>query len=115
VKRGREGGACPAIEQRLGELAANLTRRVDAARGEIAQKLQVSAEGRFDRMERKLAEMSDHVRLAEQRSAQAIEKLGREVLTGAYHRHRRGQATGHRATHAIWPGRGESPGQAPAR
>lgn len=96
-----EGGASPAIDKRLEELAANLTRRVDAARGEIAQKLQVSAEGRFDRMERKLAEMSDHVRLAEQRSAQAIEKMGREVLTVADNLNRRVQATEHRSADAI--------------
>ena len=96
-----EGGASPAIDKRIEQLAANLSRRVDAARGEIAQKLQVSAEGRFDRMERRLVEMSDHVRLAEQRSAQAIEKMGREVLTVADNLNRRVQATEHRSADAI--------------
>ncbi|CAN5625897.1 SEL1-like repeat protein [soil metagenome] len=99
--RAVEGGASPALDRRLEQLAANLSSRVDAARGEIAQKLQVSAEGRFDRMERKLAEMSDHVRLAEQRSAQAIEKMGREVLTVADNLNRRVQATEHRSADAI--------------
>ena len=99
--RAVEGGASPALDRRLEQLAANLSSRVDAARGEIAQKLQVSAEGRFDRMERKLAEMSDHVRLAEQRSAQAIEKMGREVLTVADNLNRRVQSTEHRSADAI--------------
>ncbi|WP_340643992.1 peptidoglycan-binding protein [Phenylobacterium sp.] len=99
--RAVEGGASPALDRRLEQLAANLSSRVDAARGEIAQKLQVSAEGRFDRMERKLAEMSDHVRVAEQRSAQAIEKMGREVLTVADNLNRRVQSTEHRSADAI--------------
>lgn len=99
--RAVEGGASPALDRRLEQLAANLSSRVDAARGEIAQKLQVSAEGRFDRMERKLVEMSDHVRLAEQRSAQAIEKMGREVLTVADNLNRRVQSTEHRSADAI--------------
>ncbi|OYU68930.1 MAG: Localization factor PodJS [Alphaproteobacteria bacterium PA2] len=78
-----EGGASPAIDQRLERLAASLTERVEAVRNELARNLQASTEGRFDRMERKLSEMTDQVRTAEHKSAQAIERLGREVTSVA--------------------------------
>lgn len=68
-----------AIDQRLEELAATLGRRLDEARGEIAAQLAASAEDRFDRMERKLGEMADHVQAAEQRSAQAIQQMGEDL------------------------------------
>jgi localization factor PodJL len=64
----------------LEHLAASLTSRVDAARAEMAEKIRASADGKFDRMERTLAEMNGHVQAAEQRSAQAIERMGHEVL-----------------------------------
>ena len=64
----------------LEHLAASLTNRVDAARAEMAEKIRASADGKFDRMERTLAEMNGHVQAAEQRSAQAIERMGHEVL-----------------------------------
>ena len=78
-----EGGGSPAIDQRLERLASSLTERVEAVRNELARNLQASTEGRFDRMERKLSEMTDQVRAAEQKSAQAIERLGREVTSVA--------------------------------
>ncbi|MBN9320123.1 MAG: Localization factor PodJS, partial [Caulobacterales bacterium] len=65
-------------DRRLEELAANLSRRMEAARIEMANKLREAAEGRFDRIESRLAEMSSHVAVAEQRSAQAIERMGQE-------------------------------------
>ena len=64
----------------LEHLAASLTNRVDAARAEMAEKIRASADGKFDRLERTLAEMNGHVQAAEQRSAQAIERMGHEVL-----------------------------------
>ncbi len=64
----------------LERLAASLTDRVDAARAEMAEKIRASADGRFDRMERTFAEMNGHVQAAERRSAQAIERMGHEVL-----------------------------------
>jgi localization factor PodJL len=90
-----------AIEKRLGELSATLTQRVEALRGEIAQKLQSATTGRFDRVERQLGEMADTVRRVEQSSGQAIEKIGREVLTMADTLNRRVQATEHRSADAI--------------
>jgi len=64
---------------RLEVLAATLSERVDAARAEMAERMSATADARFDRMERALGEMTEHVRDAEQRSAQAIEQLGGEV------------------------------------
>jgi localization factor PodJL len=64
----------------LEHLAASLTNKVDAARAEMTEKIRASADGKFDRMERTLAEMNGHVQAAEQRSAQAIERMGHEVL-----------------------------------
>lgn len=96
-----EGGEAPGIDRRLEELAARLTERVEAARVEMTQKLHASADGRFDRMERRLGEMTEHVRAAEQRSAQAIEAMGREVLSMAENLNRRVQAAEHHSAQAI--------------
>jgi len=67
-------------ESSLEQLAASLTARVEAARAEMAEKIRSAADGRFDRMERTLQEMNGHVQIAERRSAEAIEKMGYEVL-----------------------------------
>ena len=78
-----ESGASPGIDQKLARLATGLTGQVEAVRNELARSLQTSNEGRFDRMERKLSEMTNHVRAAEQKSALAIERLGHEVTSVA--------------------------------
>ncbi|MBQ1543757.1 MAG: SEL1-like repeat protein [Caulobacteraceae bacterium] len=65
---------------RLEQLAAALSERVEAVRSEMAEKLKESSDAGFDRMERALAEMTAHVQAAETRSAQAIERMGHEVL-----------------------------------
>ncbi|MFL5298470.1 MAG: peptidoglycan-binding protein [Phenylobacterium sp.] len=68
------------FEQRLEVLADRLTRRVEDARAEVAERLTASGAGdaaaRIDRLAADLA-------AAEQRSARAIETMGREVLTMA--------------------------------
>lgn len=96
-------GANPAagVQERLDSLAASLTQRMEAARLEMAAKLRESADGRFDRMERKLGEMAAHVQAAEQRSAQAIERMGREVVNVADAFNRRVQASESRNAAAI--------------
>ena len=72
-----EGGA---TEGALQQLASDLTERVEAARAEMAEKLNTAADGRVERVEQALEEMNGHVQAAERRSAQAIEKMGHEVL-----------------------------------
>lgn len=96
-----ESGEAPGIDRRLEEMAARLTERVEAARVEMTQKLHAAADGRFDRMERRLGEMTNHVRAAEQRSAQAIEAMGREVLSMAENLNRRVQTAEHHSAQAI--------------
>lgn len=96
-----ESGEAPGIDRRLEDMAARLTERVEAARVEMTQKLHAAADGRFDRMERRLGEMTNHVRAAEQRSAQAIEAMGREVLSMAENLNRRVQTAEHHSAQAI--------------
>lgn len=96
-----EGGASPAMDRRLEDLAANLTNRLEAARGEMAEKLRTTVDGRFDRMERTLGELAQQVRTTEQQSAQAIEKMGREVLSIADDLNRRVQVSETRSAEAI--------------
>lgn len=96
-------GANPAagVQERLDSLAATLTQKMEAARLEMAAKLRDTADGRFDRMERKLGEMAAHVQAAEQRSAQAIERMGREFVGVADAFNRRVQAAEQRNASAI--------------
>ncbi len=91
------GGAA----ERLETLATDLTRRMEATRAELAEKLAASAETRFDRMDHKLSEMARHVSAAEARSAQAIERVGREMVSMADNLSRRVQAVDNRSADAI--------------
>jgi localization factor PodJL len=90
-----DGGA------RLEALAADLTRRMEATRVEMAANLQTASTGRFDRMERKLSEMAAHIQTAETRSAQAIERMGREVVSMADSLSRRVQTVENHGADAI--------------
>ena len=92
-------GGAASIDRRLEDLAATLSQRVDVVREEIAEKLQASADGRFGRMEQQLGEMAAHA--AEQVSSEAIEKMGREVLTMADTLNRRVQDAEDRSADAI--------------
>lgn len=96
-------GANPAagVQERLDSLAASLAEKMEAARLEMAERLRDSADGRFDRMERKLGEMAAHVQAAEQRSVQAIERMGREVVSVADAFNRRVHSAETRSAAAI--------------
>ena len=66
---------------RFEKLAETLTRQVESSRGEMMRRLDVAeTEGRVERVERALAAVGDQTRAAEQRSADAVEAMGREVL-----------------------------------
>lgn len=67
------------VDRRLEELAATLGQRIDEARSQIAEQLAASADDRFEGLERRLGEMAGHVQAAEQRSAQAIQKMGEDL------------------------------------
>ncbi|MDB5425342.1 MAG: Localization factor PodJS, partial [Phenylobacterium sp.] len=95
----RGAGAAPSdLDQRLESLADQLTRRVEDARAEIAERLAASSAGQ---VEARIGEMADQLHAAEQRSAQAIETMGREVLSMAETLNRRVQSAEQRSAEAI--------------
>lgn len=75
-----EGGADSAVEQRFEELGQALTLRVEAVRAEVAEKLEAASGPAF---ETRFAEMAEAVRDAERRATQAVEAIGRQVLSMA--------------------------------
>ena len=95
---GADGGSPSDLDQRFEILAEQLTRRVEDARNEIAERLATTAPGQ---VEARLAEMTDQLGAAEQRSAHAIETMGREVLTMAETLHKRVQSAEQRSADAI--------------
>jgi localization factor PodJL len=96
--RASGGGVRAEFEQRLEDLAQDLTHRIEDARSEIAARLATGAapdvEARIDRLAIDLA-------AAEQRSAKAIETMGREVLTMADALNRRVRSAEQRSAEAI--------------
>jgi localization factor PodJL len=82
-------GAGGAPDQRLQQLAQDLARNFEAA------------EGRFEAQERSLREIAGQVQAAEQRSTQAMEKMGREVLRVAETLGRRMEGVETRSAQAV--------------
>lgn len=64
-------------ERRLEQLAADLSRRVDEVRAELAERPKGSSD---HRLESALREMAGQVQAVEHRSTQAIERMGHEVV-----------------------------------
>jgi localization factor PodJL len=96
--RSVEGGARPEFDQRLEGLAEQLARQVEEARSEIAGRLVASGPGQ---VEARLEEITRQISAVEQRSAQAIEAMGRDVLTMAETLHSRVQGAEQRSAEAI--------------
>ena len=96
--RSVEVGGPTEIERRFEDLAAGLTERVEDARAQIAEKLKATSAGRIDE---RFAELAAQVQAAERRSAQAIERMGREVLGMAEILNRRVQTSEQRSAEAI--------------
>ncbi|HEY5071984.1 MAG TPA: peptidoglycan-binding protein [Caulobacteraceae bacterium] len=67
-------------DPRLDDLAVDLGQRIEASRAELEARLGRGAESRLDTVERDLASMNDHLRSSEQRSHDAIEGIGRQVI-----------------------------------
>jgi localization factor PodJL len=88
------GGA----DQRLQDLATELAAQVEAARSHVAATLQSTDGGRVDQ---RLDELAAQVEAAEQRSARAIQQMGREVLGMAEALNRRLQTSEQRSAEAI--------------
>jgi localization factor PodJL len=76
-------------EGRLERLADELSARFDESRAELIRHFDAAAEGRAGQLERALGELGAQVGAAEQRSAQAIDKMGHEVLRIAQNLNRR--------------------------
>ena len=66
---------------RFEKLAETLSRSVEANRAEMMRRLDTAeTEGRMDRIERAVLAAGDQVKASEERSAKAVEAMGREVL-----------------------------------
>jgi len=66
---------------RFEKLAETLSRSVEANRTEMIRRLDtVETEGRMERIERAVLSIGEQVRTSEERSAKAVEAMGREVL-----------------------------------
>ena len=78
------GSGSAEMERRFQSLAHELSQKVEASRSELAQRLRAAADGRFEKIEGALKELGGQVEQAERRSAQAIDRIGREVLRVAH-------------------------------
>ena len=66
---------------RFEKLAETLSRQVEGNRAEMMRRLDAAeTEGRMDRIERAVLSIGDQVKSSEERSAKAVEAMGREVL-----------------------------------
>ncbi len=66
---------------RFEKLAETLSRQVEGNRAEMMRRLDTAeTEGRMDRIERAVLAIGDQVKTSEERSAKAVETMGREVL-----------------------------------
>jgi localization factor PodJL len=74
-------------DRRFQSLAADLSQKVDAARAEFAERLRSVADtakpeaGKLGALETALRDLTGQVGQSERRSAQAIDRIGREVVT----------------------------------
>ncbi|HYE45399.1 MAG TPA: peptidoglycan-binding protein [Caulobacter sp.] len=85
----------------LQTLSHSLNSRLERVRQEMAESLRRVSDGGFGRVEQKLSEMTAHVHAAEQRSAMAIERMGREMVSMADNLSRRVQSVEGRSAQAV--------------
>ncbi len=77
----RDGQIGAEFDRRFQSLATELSQKVEASRAELAQRLRAVADGRLDGIETTIRDLTGQVDQAEKRSAQAIDRLGREVVS----------------------------------
>ena len=75
-----ETSASGTVDQKFEALGMDLTRRVEAVRAEVVERLEAASGPEF---ETRFAAMSQAVQDAERRSARAVEDIGRQVLSMA--------------------------------
>jgi localization factor PodJL len=68
------------VQQKFEQLAEDLTRQVEQVRQDVAERVATGADARIDRLDQGLREVAAKVEQTEKRSAQTIEKIGRDVL-----------------------------------
>jgi localization factor PodJL len=109
--RSAEGRLDNDRETRFDKLAEDLSARVEDARSEMIRHFDAAAEaatdGRFDQIDRAIADLTGHVQTAEKQSAQAIEKMGHEVLRIAQNLNRRMVGVEQSGTQAAARAQGE--------
>lgn len=88
-------------ERRFERLAAELSEKVEASRTEMAARLREAADGKLDRMEAAIRGLAGHVETAERQSAQAIDRMGREVVRVAQTLGKRVEAVETRSASAV--------------
>ena len=83
--RGIEGQVGVGVDQKLSEMAAALASQVEAAREELVERIRSVGDptARDDRLELAMSEVTSHVDAAERKSAEALGKMGRDILTVA--------------------------------
>jgi localization factor PodJL len=67
-------------ERSFERLAAELSNKIEANRAELTERLSAAADGKLDRMEATLRDLAGQVAQGERRSAQSIDRMGREVM-----------------------------------
>jgi len=72
--------AVDGAERRFEGLAADLAARVEASRTELAERLRELAASRVDKVEAGIQALQTQVEARERRSAQALDRMGREVM-----------------------------------
>ena len=85
-------------DRRFEALAQTLAEQVEASRAQMSERLKTVDDGRVDR---RFAELAAEVKATEKRSAQAIQQMGREVLSMADAVNRRLQTSEDRSAEAI--------------
>jgi localization factor PodJL len=88
--RARDTDVVGEVDRRFQSLAADLSNRVDASRAEFAERLRGVADSakpnaaKLGALEAALRDLTGQVGQAERKSAQAIDRIGREVVTIAH-------------------------------
>jgi localization factor PodJL len=88
--RARDTDVVSEVDRRFQTLAADLSNKVDASRAEFAERLRGVADtaqpdaAKLGTLETALRDLAGQVSQAERRSAQAIDRIGREVVTIAH-------------------------------
>jgi localization factor PodJL len=88
--RSRDSDVVGEVDRRFQSLAADLSNKVDASRAEFAERLRGVANtaqpdaAKLGALETALRDLTGQVTQAERRSAQAIDRIGREVVTIAH-------------------------------